>query len=440
MTERRSRREVAATLERLRREISGEPADGAAKESTDGTTDGRGRAVREKAPASAVKDLRAPATPSRAEPRRRDGVGRGTLSSRAFEVSDAADTRDAIETLLRHRRRRLGRVVGIAGLPRHGKTTLADRLRERAAERPGADLRYNKTERGDVNVYYIPGRRTHPALVDMAGEDYRRLGDYDQDLPELMEKFLWPVLQRIDGLVLLLALPIVWAGWNDDRRAERQTPSAAERAEMDAAVRRMLNAHRMLLKYAVVARELRRGKRRMRRLGLSRAAAPSRDRVDDAFKRSRKFDRPVSLALSKADLYVGSRRPCLHSPNLPRMAHLEPKGVRPEASDPLLVAAAHFPEFQEFLERHVRHFKWSFCQALRDRSPYPDPLEARDRGGEVSSLIGGEGVLDFVTRHPWRVPGPSTAFAVRLDRRLRPDAWNEAHRAARARRTPGREP
>ena len=349
------------------------------------------------------------------------------------QATDKPAAATAVTDLLRHRRRGRGKILGIAGLPRHGKTTLADRLRERAAERPGADLRYNKTERGDVNIYYIPGRRDHHVLIDMAGEDYQVLGSYDRELPQLMETFLWPVLQRVDGLALLMALPIVWSGWNDDDREDRRIPSPDEREEMRRAAERMLDAHRMLLKYAIVARNLGRLKRRLPELGLDRGAPPTRDVVDDAFKRARGYDRPVSLPLSKADLYVGRNRRCLHTPNLPGIGHREPPGIRPGASDPLLVAAGHFPAFLEFLVRHVRYFKWSFCQALEDRSPYPDPLEARSEGADVSSLIGGEGMLDFLTRHPWSVAGISAGTAIRLDRRLRRGAWE----AAMAGRAPG---
>lgn len=392
MTRRRSEKEVAATLQRLREEIGGTR------------------------PAAAT----APARRSRSHP------PAGGLRGKHVQATDEPAAARAVDELLLHRRRGRGRILGVAGLPRHGKTTLADRLRERAVERPGADLRYNKTERGDVNIYYIPGRHDHHVLIDMAGEDYQVLGSYDRELPRLMETFLWPVLQRVDGLVLLMALPIVWSGWNDDDREERVIPSPGERHQMRAAAERMLDAHRMLLKYAIVARNLGRLRRRLPELGLDPAVAPTRDRVDDAFKQAGTYDRPVSLLLSKADLYVGRNRNCLHTPNLPRIEHRQPPGIRPGLSDPLLVAAGHFPAFLEFLERHVRYFKWSFCQALEDRSPYPDPLEASAEGADASSLIGGEGMLDFVTRHPWSVPGMSTGTAIRLDRRLRRGAWEAA--------------
>ncbi|NNM32982.1 MAG: hypothetical protein HKO53_07930 [Gemmatimonadetes bacterium] len=454
----RTSREIAETLERLRREISGapEPPPSGVQEPPPSKrrrrrARGKPRGKEVRGPAGAAQPREEPSTPSAPAPdspipapssgedsahessasapaRGANGArsGRTSLSSDSVRVGDQRAVDRVVSDLLTHRRRGRGRILGVAGLPRHGKTTLADRLRERAAERPGADLRYNKTERGEINCYYIPGRRSHHALIDLAGEDYRVLGDYDRELPQLLEAFLWPVLQKLDGLVLLMALPLVWAGWNEDGRGERAAPDEAERAAMAEATRRMLDAHRMLLKYAIVARDLRRLRRRLPALGLSRDTPPDRNQVDDAFKQARPYDRPVSLVLSKADLFVGQGRPCLHTPNLPRLDHRVPLGIRPAVSDPLLVAAGHFPDFLDFLRLQIRHFKWSFCQALEDRSDRPSPLEAAPGRSDVTSLIGGEGVLDFLTAHPWRFPGIDADRAIRWDQRLRREAWEAA--------------
>ena len=432
--EKRSRREVAETLERLRDEISKERVEEPPKDARvlvtppPDTKEVKVEAGPAASPAEVDESEKAPVEAKPKKPRlwKRQRPAAGTLSSKQVQVADRPRTNEVVEELLEHRKRNRGRVLGIAGLPRHGKTTLADRLRERAAERPGADLQYNKTERGDVNVYYIPGRRDHHALIDMAGEDYQVLGNYERELPELMEAFLWPVLQRLDGLVLLIALPIVWWGWNDDDQEGRRVAPKLERDQMADATERMLDAHRMLLKYAVVAKDIRRLMRRRPDLGLSREKAPSRNQVDDAFQQASKYACPVALVLSKADLYVGRSRAALHTPNLPRLQHRAPLGIRPGASDPLLVGAGHFPDFMDFLTAHVRYFKWSFCQALEDRSEYPDPLEAQAEGADVSSLIGGDGVLDFLTAHPWGLPGLSTATAIRMDKRLRRSAWDRA--------------
>ena len=345
------------------------------------------------------------------------------IRSRELDVSDNARARQAVEELIEHRRRGLGRIIGIAGLPRHGKTKFADRLRERAAERPGADLRYDKTERGQVNIYYIPGRREHHVLIDVAGEDFQALGDYTRELPGLVRNFLWPVLQQLDGLLLMAALPIIWSGWNAGGEGGRAQPSEEDFEEMRRAQRRMVDAHRMLLKYAMVARDLKRLRRRVRHLGLDAAIAPTRNQVDDAFKSASPLGCPVAVAFSKADLYAPGGRDGLHTPDVPGFGGHEAPALHPVHSDPLMLGWLHFPDLFQFLMERVRHFKFDFVQALEDRSPVPDPNVAMRADSTIDTLIGAEGLLEFLTAHPWRFPGISSSTAIRLDRRLNPGRW-----------------
>lgn len=365
----------------------------------------------------------------------RAGRSASGLRARELDVTDPRHGGDAVRELLEHRRRGLGRIVGIAGLPRHGKTKLADRLRERYAERPGADLRYDKTERGEVNLYYVPGRREHHVLVDVAGEDFQALGDYERELPALVRRFLWPVLQELDGLILLMALPIVWAGWNDPRSEARAEPSERDEIAMRRARDRMVDAHRMLLKYAIVARDLKRLRRAVPGVGLSADEVPTRDQVDDAVPSARRLPIPVALAFSKADLYApgdgagsveGLRSVGLHTPDLPGRSGQPAPPLHPLYTDPMALGHLHFPELFDFLVERVRYFHFDFVQALVDRSAAPDPQEAAEDRADAGrgTLVGGEGLLEFVTRHPWRLPGPTTAAALEADRLLNPRRWD----------------
>ncbi len=345
------------------------------------------------------------------------------LRARELDVNTPEGARAALAEVLEHRRRGRGRIIGIAGPPRHGKTKLADRIREKAVERPGVDLRYDKTSRGRVNIYYVPGRREHHVLIDVAGEDFQLLGDYSRELPALMSEFMWPVLQRMDGLLLLLALPIVWSGWNRPDLDQREEPDQSVRDEMRWATAAMVDAHRTLLKYALVARSLRRTPRLARRFGVQPHRAPSRRQVDDVYQAARPLPYPVLLGFSKADLYASVEgRSGLYAPSPPGFDRAGP-ALHPLRTDPLALARVHFPELFDFLMARVRHFKFDFVQALEDDSERPDPQEARVPDAPIESLLGGEGALGFLTGHPWRLPGISTRTALRIDRWIRRGRW-----------------
>ena len=456
MTTRKSKSETSARIEQLRREVWGasrrQDADsgraskqkprragrlvvtpdqhqaGETHDQPDGTAFARKRVgdvfvVGRERPESAWNDT----------PPERPPAG-DEFGKRQVDVGSEAKVKRVLAELVRHRREKVGRVLGIAGLPMHGKTTLAQRLRERAAERLPTAPRYEKTERGLAPWYEIPQRRYTHILIDMAGEDYQALGDYNQELPELMRRFLWPALQHADGLFLLLALPMVWSGWSDDTGQPRKPP-AEEMKEMKAAQDRMLRAHMMLLKYAIVASNV---DRINRRLGkgkpkFARDRAPYRKDVEDGFKKVRHYRRPVSLLLTKADLYTAGNRNGLYGPPVSGQPNGTSQAIRPGHHDPLVEASRHFPGFSDFLAGHVRFFKWSFCQVLEDRGPSPDPSQANREESDTSSLIGAEEALDFLTRHPWRVPVPglSTANAVRLDQ------WRDRQRSEELRRWAG---
>lgn len=342
------------------------------------------------------------------------------VASWQARINTPEQARTAVHTLLEHRARGRGQVIGLAGLPGHGKSDFARRLRIKSVERPGVDLRYDKTETGEVNIYYVPGRSEHHALVDMAGEDFLSLGSYDEPVPGLMREFLWPVLQELDGLVLMMALPIVWQHYNAVDRGERVPVTADQERRTQRAQDSMVDAHRMLLKYAAVAQDIDRLRRRFPDLREDRA--PDRELVDDAFRAARRLRAPVVLAFSKADLYEShGQRKALHTPDLAHYA-VEPPPLHPDTSDPLMLGWVHFRGLFDFLCRHVRHFKFDFVQVLEDPSDNPLKADVDDPG--IDTLIGAESLVDFITRHPWRIPfALSTGAALRLDRLLRRDYW-----------------
>jgi hypothetical protein len=421
-------------------EAASEPAADVAGDDEASRTEAAGADPAQGAPAAAgAVPAAAPPTEPPAPSRVLTGVSASGIRARELDVTDPRHGSDAVRELLEHRGRGLGKIIGIAGLPRHGKTKLADRLRERYAERPGADLRYDKTERGEVNLYYVPGRREHHVLIDVAGEDFQALGDYERDIPALMRQFLWPVLQQLDGLILLMALPIVWAGWNDADSDRRADPAERDEIGMREARERMVNAHRMLLKYALVAQDLGRLRKALPSVALSPDEVPTRNQVDDAVPTARKLRVPVAIGFSKADLYVpgtsvasGRRgdapergRPGLFTPDLPGRSGQPAPPLHPARTDPLMLGHLHFPELFGFLEERVSYFKFDFVQALVDRSRDPNPQEAREADADAGrgTLLGGEALVEFVTQHPWGLPGLDTAFALRVDRWLRRERW-----------------
>jgi hypothetical protein len=249
-------------------------------------------------------------------------------------------------------------------------------------------------------------------------------------VPALVRNFLWPVLQRLDGLLLLMALPIVWAGWNEQGSDARREPTEGEAEEMRRAYRRMVDSHRMLLKYALVARDLRKLKRALPQLELDEEKAPTRNQVDDAFQTAAQLRYPVVTAFSKSDLYAAQQvRSGLYTPDVPgRRTPDAPPPLHPADTDPLLLGWLHFPELFDFMMQRVRFFKFDFVQALEDRAPRPNPNIATAADSDIATLVGAEGILDLITAHPWGFPGISTATAVRIDRRLHRARWNGALR------------
>lgn len=359
------------------------------------------------------------------------------FTGRRVQLDDLVSTQELIEELRQHRKNRWGRLIALAGYPRHGKSKLAEWLAADARTRPGAPWHYRKTASKQVEIYTVPEADGDQILLDIAGEDFKDAGDYTSQLPLLIENFLWPIFPELEGLILVISLPILWRAWNQRATspgASPPAPSSAQVADYQRTLAQTIDAHRLILKYTKVAHDLERVKAKKPGIRLSREQAPSRDDVDVLFKAAQPLNIPVFVAFSKADLYRTVGHPHgLNAPPFPsdprRLGVLAGKPsppIDPTASDPLALGWAHLPTLFEFLSEHVRHFKFDFVQVLKDPKDEPDPEEAY--GGEPiydsKELLGARSAMEFLTCDLWHPQGISTATAFQLSRWLPPGRWS----------------
>lgn len=360
-----------------------------------------------------------------------------TSGGKEIRITDEAQAAGVVEEILDHRRRRLGKLVGLVGLPRHGKTEFAKQVRDnrKFGQEEIREYAQQKTYAEMVNVYFLPGEQRRDVLIDLAGEDFQEFGRYSSGIPVVMQRILWPVLPKLDGLVVFVALPYLWHEWNHpDGGGGVLEPTAQQVRITEDATAGMINSTLLLLKYAIVAKQLKRVGKAHPNLQLTKPEghaglwAPDRHTIDEAFKAAGALDIPVFIAFSKADLCrtvahpMGLRTPPL-PPNAEERYHAR---IQPKQSDPLILGMQAFPRLHEFLSEHVRYFKYDFVQVIRDTTSNPSPLDAPLIGqGGVASLRGVESALEFVTDHPWGIGSPGTAKAVEWSQRMDPDRWTE---------------
>jgi hypothetical protein len=363
---------------------------------------------------------------------------RNTSGGREINITDEAQAAGVVEEILDHRRRGLGKLVGLAGLPRHGKTEFAKQVRDnrKFGQEEIREYTQQKTYGGMVNVYFLPGEQRRDVLIDLAGEDFQDFGRYASGIPDVMQRILWPVLPRLDGLVMFVALPLLWDVWNHpDSSGGALDPTAQQVRITEELTAGMINSTTLLLKYAMVARQLDRVRKTHPNLQLTKPEdhpglwAPERHTIDEAFKAVGALDIPVFIAFSKADLCETVTHPTgLRTPPLPANAKAQYHArIQPELSDPLVLGMQAFPRLHEFLSKHVRYFKYDYVQVIRDFSPLPSAAQAPLLGqGGVTDLRGVESALEFVADHPWGIGSPGTAKAVEWSRRTDPDRWTRA--------------
>ena len=344
-----------------------------------------------------------------------------------------------VAKLLEHRRRGEGKLIGLAGLPRHGKSEFARQLRDHLSINVQEVEDYSKTYSNFVNIYYLPARHRRDVLIDLAGEDFEKFGDADIPINDIavMTSLLWPVLAQLDGIILFVSLPNLWSDLNvvSDASGQRMPPVSAAEGEAARLAERMSRSIQTLLKYTLVAKRLK--QIRSARPGLDLPATtqqgvalPNRALIDDAFTVGGPLSIPVFIAFSKADIFSTKRRRdgLLTGPLTVTKRRTQQAVITPETADPLVLGALAFPELYRFLEQHVRYFKFDYVQAIHDSSPTPSPVavSADARGLAHADLRGVLPAMEFLTEHPWGLTTPGTARALKIDRRLNRGRWTEA--------------
>lgn len=353
-------------------------------------------------------------------------------AAETINVNDEAGAREAVAKVLHHRKQGWGKLIGMAGMPRHGKTVFAQQVQGESKFGPEeiVDYKVGKTYGGYVNFYYLPGQYRQDVLIDLAGEDFQEFGRYRSDVPLVMKRVLWETLPHLDALIVFVALPILWDEWS---RAGGSGPSDAGIRRTEVATDEMIESTTLLLRYALVAKELDRARKERGRQELTRPTdfmgpwAPTRQAIDGAFKKVAPLDIPVFFAFSKADVCAPPARPHgLTTPPLPPNAKSQYHAyVHPDKTDPLVLGMEAFPKLYKFLSEHVRYFKFDFLNVIRDRRRNPDPLTAPSVGkGGIRELCGAASALEFVAEHGWRLPAGGTAKAVKWARRAHPERWN----------------
>ncbi|MFL5384014.1 MAG: hypothetical protein ACJ8GN_15945 [Longimicrobiaceae bacterium] len=354
-------------------------------------------------------------------------------------VTDPAHAQTLVTELLQHRGQGEGKLIGLAGLSRHGKSEFAKKLRDHLSTGVQSVGDYAKTYAGYINLYYLPARHRRDALLDLAGEEFDQFGDPDVPIRDIavMTRLLWPVLAKLDGIVLFVSLPLLWSAWNsvDEATGQRLAPSNADQAATRRQTERMVRSIQTLLKYTIVAKQLKQIRNARPALDLPATTEvgqplPTRAVIDDAFKAGGPLSIPVFIAFSKSDLF----RTPLRTDGL-RTAPLSigrdrtrQVVIAPETADPLVLGAHAFPELYRFLEKHVRYFKFDYMQVIHDpsRQPSAEGVDAQAQQRAYADLRGVMPALEFLTEHPWGFPTPGTAAAIQFERRRNPKRWSGA--------------
>ncbi|HEX6040705.1 hypothetical protein [Longimicrobium sp.] len=348
-----------------------------------------------------------------------------------------------LEVELEQFAKKVGPLLGIAGSSRHGKTVLAimwNAYRKNRSVR--LDYLHQRTARDRVFLRPVwgdssQGNRTraealpHFGIMDLSGEnldalvheefaDYSDLdAEYSPETQLYIEKVLWRMAQKIQGLILTICFPLLWYPSNKEVLDEEHIPLGLRNAAPDVPMRINQEMMQRVLHVVYLARARLRGA----------PTQPPRNEDELLHVESDwpRIDIPVFVALTKADLF-------------PRLVSPLDAPDRNWAS-PAKLLRSHMPELYADLHRLTRDFTVQYVHTL-------DAIEIKGSGPGVrydavemevkrsdAKLVGGEALDEFFGRFPWeRSWLPARWFLPRPS----DSAWGDKRKPETTNREPGR--
>jgi hypothetical protein len=250
-----------------------------------------------------------------------------------------------------HELKRLGyQLIAVVGLSQHGKTDFIRSMIEDVARIYGGDTGQQQdvidaagfTERtnpGTFNAWKIQAGSRLIAVWDIAGEDFKKIGDggnLDGDLAE----FLKDVLPLCQGVVMTLSLFKIWELWN---RVEADKPSDDEMRQGNNLYARNVRAY---VRFLELIQLLKSG------IGVPVESLKDPARAKAALVKCPRLRIPIVVNFSQADLYPGLKTPVAVKPpiDLGRRMPLPSIEVDPATQDARALAYLYL----DLLFTHVR--------------------------------------------------------------------------------------
>lgn len=334
------------------------------------------------------------------------------------------------------------RLCAVAGLSRHGKSEFMKSLAVRVPREYGGpppdtreieqmDRMVKSTDPGTYYGWRIRAAGQSFFFWDIAGEDFASLVSREGDVawrPEpLLMEFLLNVLPLCRGILLCVALNLLWAPWQEEegsKVAGDRAQSVAKRFDGDKERRSQADLDTSKAAYVRYLELAHYASLKHSQSGPTSIPASTDEisqALDKAVTSGRPLEVPVLVSFTMSDTYFRSgglaSPPTITSNDIPRRGELPSVPIYPDRDDPHAVARLFFPELLKHLETHVRWFKFDFSQAYQTGSLQKKPV-ARDSRGCFESF-------EFLMRMNWRSRWGSTKLLRRMQRLAYPSARNE---------------